>query len=204
MGSDRIRNLVLSLRNFSRLDEAEMKAADLHEGIESTLLILQHRLKASGARRAIEVIKNYGQLPKVFCLASQINQVFVNLLGNAIDALEKRRTHPIVEGEDPPTIRINTAVIAHQTAEIRIADNGPGIPPEVQKNIFTPFFTTKPVGEGTGLGLSISYQIVVEKHKGELSCNSSPGGGSEFLIVIPLNVEAMARTARSAQPSPND
>ncbi len=180
MGTSRICNIVLGLRNFSRLDEAEMKAVDIHEGMDNTLMILQHRLKAKGNRPEISVIKEYGQLPKVTCYAGQLNQVFMNILSNAIDALEQKV-------QRSPWIRICTELTANQTVKIRIADNGVGMTAQVQQKIFDPFFTTKPVGSGTGLGLSISYQIIVEKHQGWLSCNSIPGSGTEFVIEIPLS-----------------
>jgi two-component system NtrC family sensor kinase len=172
LGADRIRDLVVSLRNFSRLDESQMKLVDIHEGIESTLLILQHRLKGNPLRPAIEIIKEYGNFPKVECYVGQLNQVFMNLLGNAIDALEdynrKRSSKEIYA--NPNRIRISTSANSH-TLTIRIADNGVGINQEVIGKLFDPFFTTKPVGKGTGLGLSISYQIIVEKHRGKLQCS---------------------------------
>ena len=187
VGADRIRDLVVSLRNFSRLDESQMKRVDIHEGIESTLLILQHRLKATASRPAIEVIKEYGDFPKIECYAGQLNQVFMNLIANAIDALEeynsKRSAKDIYSC--PNTIRISTNTDSN-TVSIRISDNGMGITQEVIRNLFDPFFTTKPVGKGTGLGLSISYQIVVEKHRGKLQCFSVPGDGAEFVIEIPI------------------
>jgi signal transduction histidine kinase len=195
VGADRIRDLVVSLRNFSRLDESQMKRVDIHEGIESTLVILQHRIKANVLRPAIEIIKEYGNFPKVECYVGQLNQVFMNLLGNAIDALEeynsKRSAQEIYAS--PNTIRINTSVNS-DTVTIRIADNGMGINQEVIHKLFDPFFTTKPVGKGTGLGLSISYQIIVEKHRGKLQCISTPGEGAEFVIEIPIcqKVSALA------------
>ncbi|HYW18518.1 MAG TPA: GAF domain-containing protein [Nodularia sp. (in: cyanobacteria)] len=189
IGVDRIRQIVMSLRNFSRLDEAEMKAVNIHEGIDSTLLILQHRLKALPEISNIQVIKEYGDLPLIECYAGQINQVFMNVLSNAIDALEyqkKSKSEP-----EPRKIIIHTAVgeFDHnvKTVVIRITDNGEGIPESVHKRVFDPFFTTKPVGKGTGLGLSISYQIVVEKHHGIFKCNSQPNLGTEFWIEIPIS-----------------
>ncbi|OLP16558.1 histidine kinase [Leptolyngbya sp. 'hensonii'] len=188
VGTDRIRQIVLSLRNFSRLDEAEMKAVDIHEGIDSTLLILQSRLKARGDCPAVKVIKNYGNLPLVECYAGQLNQVFMNLLSNAIDALEAPQPHHSRSGTSchTSTITITTEVDDCDQAVIRIGDNGPGMTEAVRARLFDPFFTTKPVGKGTGLGLSISYQIVVEKHQGTLHCISEPGMGAEFRIEIPL------------------
>lgn len=188
IGTDRIRQLVLSLRNFSRLDEAEKKPVDIHEGLDSTLLILQLRLKAHAERPAIQVIKEYSDLPLVECYAGQLNQVFMNILANAIDALEEyssERTFAEIE-RHPNTVWIRTGVSDGNHVSIRIADNGPGMTKAVLKRLFDPFFTTKPVGKGTGLGLSISHQIVVEKHGGQLTCCSTPGQGSEFAIKIPL------------------
>ncbi|WP_017719422.1 PAS domain S-box protein [Kamptonema formosum] len=187
VGAERIRQIVLSLRNFSRLDEAQMKAVDLHEGIDSTLLILQNRLKGKGASAEIKVLKEYGELPQVDCFAGQMNQVFMNILANAIDALEEPRTGAAgAAGGREAAIRIRTGTPDSNRVEIRIADSGPGIKPEVRSRVFDPFFTTKPVGAGTGLGLSISYQIVVEKHGGQLKCYSEPGKGTEFVIELPV------------------
>ncbi len=183
MGAERICQIVLSLRNFSRLDESEMKLVDIHEGIDSTLLILQNRLKANGENPAIEVIKEYGILPRVECYAGQMNQVFMNILSNAIDALEDK-----IRGEEYPSpcIWIRTEVRVGNQVAICIADNGPGMMEAVRDKLFDPFFTTKPVGKGTGLGLSISYQIVIEKHGGQLRCISAPRQGAEFVIEIPI------------------
>lgn len=191
VGCDRIRQIVLSLRNFSRLDEAEMKQVDIHEGIDSTLLILQHRLKPRGEYPEIQVVKNYGNLPLVECSASQINQVFMNLISNAIDALETYNSQRSLAdlNRNPSQITITTEVLKPNRATIRIADNGPGMPESVRERLFEPFFTTKPIGKGTGLGLSISYQIVVEKHGGSIWCVSQPGCGSEFWIEIPIFFE---------------
>ncbi|MBD2777300.1 PAS domain-containing sensor histidine kinase [Iningainema tapete] len=191
MGTERIRQIVLSLRNFSRLDEAEMKAVDIHEGIDNTLLLLQQQLKAKPGHPEIQVIKEYGNLPLVECYAGQLNQVFMNLLTNAIDALKESLVidHLSLNFQqsinDHPQIIIRTSV-KNNDVIIRIADNGPGIKEEVQKHLFDPFFTTKPIGKGTGMGLSISYKIVVEKHQGKLYCISVPGQGSEFVVSIPL------------------
>ncbi|MEH2261905.1 trifunctional serine/threonine-protein kinase/ATP-binding protein/sensor histidine kinase [Nostoc sp.] len=179
VGADRIRQIVLSLRNFSRLDEAEIKPVDIHSGIDSTLLILQHRLNNS-KHPEIKVVQRYGQLPLVNCYASALNQVFMNIITNAIDALEKSHTNP------QPTIIIHTEFRDSKKLIIRIADNGVGMSESVKNNIFNPFFTTKSVGSGTGLGLSTSYSIVVEKHGGNLSCISAPGEGTEFIIEIPV------------------
>ena len=190
-GAKRIQDIVLSLRNFSRLDEAEMKSVDIHQGIDSTLSILQHQLAASEKHPAIKVIKEYAQLPKVTCYASQINQVFLHLLNNAIDALEEDSKFSVIDSmselSSVPTIRICTEMTDSNTVLIRIIDNGPGINETTRSRLFDPFFTTKPVGSGRGLGLSISYQIVVQQHQGQLSCYSSPGQGAEFAIAIPVN-----------------
>ncbi|WP_427160863.1 GAF domain-containing protein [Aliinostoc sp. HNIBRCY26] len=185
LGAERIRQLVLSLRNFSRLDEDGMKLVDIHEGIDSTLLILQNRLKAKPGVTEIQIIKEYGDLPKVVCHAGQMNQVFMNLLANAIDALEDATTDE-QENSTPPQIHIQTQLTDHQQVMITIADNGPGMTEEIRDRLFDPFFTTKPVGKGTGIGLSISYQIIVNKHQGKLECISTPGKGAEFIITIPL------------------
>jgi two-component system, NtrC family, sensor kinase len=183
MGTDRIKQIVLSLRNFSRLDESEVKPVDIHEGIDNTLLILQHRLKATSEYTAVEVIKDYGELPLVACYASQLNQVFMNILVNALDAIEDQRS---ANSPKLCTIRIKTQKLDQGMVQIAIADDGSGMPPEVQQRIFDPFFTTKPVGKGTGMGMSISYQIVTERHQGKLYCVSQVGKGTEFFLEIPL------------------
>jgi signal transduction histidine kinase len=153
-----------------------MKAVDLHEGIESTLLILQNRFKAKPGQPETKIIRNYGKLPRVECHASQINQVFMNLICNAIEALE--------QWPEPREITISTRVEGGAVV-VAIADNGPGIPESIRRQIFDPFFTTKPVGKGTGLGLAIAHQIVVEKHGGSIDCISQPGEGTQFLIALP-------------------
>lgn len=187
LGADRIRQIVLSLRNFSRLDEAQKKPVDIHEGLDNTLLLLQHRLKEKPSYPGIELVKEYGNLPPVECYAGQLNQVFMNLLSNAIDALDEAvERGEFANLEQGPMIRIRTEYTQPERVAIRIGDNGSGMPPEVLQRLFDPFFTTKPVGKGTGLGLSISYQIVVERHRGQLSCVSTPGEGAEFLIEIPI------------------
>ncbi|WP_390625396.1 MULTISPECIES: ATP-binding protein [Nostoc] len=187
MGTDRIRNIVLSLRNFSRIDEAEFKAVDLHEGIESTLLILQYRLKDKPERPAIVLIRDYGKLPKVECYPGQLNQVLMNILVNAIDALDEVNANRTVQemGANPSQIIIRTSMSNSQSVEIAIADNAGGMPEQVKNRIFNPFFTTKPVGKGTGMGMAISYQIITEKHGGKLECFSTLGEGSEFIIQLP-------------------
>ncbi|MEG4068261.1 ATP-binding protein [Microcoleus sp. Pol11C2] len=193
LGIERIRNIVHSLRNFSRLDETEIKSVDIHEGINSTLMILQHRLKAKSDRPAINVIKDYGALPLVNCYAGQLNQVFMNLLANAIDALEERLSR-----EDGavfhPQILIRTEVVPGNSHDnissashilVTIADNGVGMTETVRAKLFTPFFTTKPIGKGTGMGLSISRKILIEKHCGQLECISTPEQGTQFIIDLP-------------------
>ncbi|MBD0387551.1 MAG: HAMP domain-containing protein, partial [Nostoc sp. C3-bin3] len=188
VGTDRIRQIVLSLRNFSRMDEAEFKSVDIHEGIDSTLMILQHRLKAKPEQPDIEVIKDYGNVPLVECYAGQLNQVFMNILVNAIDALEENNaklTYQEIK-DNPSRIKIRTSVVNSTWVEVAIADNGVGISKEFQQRIFDPFFTTKPIGKGTGMGMSISYQIITEKHGGKLECFSTLGEGTEFIIQIPL------------------
>ncbi|AFY49821.1 histidine kinase with GAF domain [Nostoc sp. PCC 7524] len=182
-GAERISQLVLSLRTFARLDEADMKPVNLHEGLDSTLLILQHRLQPKTNYPAIEVIKEYGNLPEIVCYAAQMNQVFMNIINNAIDAIE----HKIFWNEINinPQIIISTKVTEEHTIGISIADNGCGIPDNLRSRIFEPFFTTKEPGQGTGLGLSISYKIVVEKHGGKIKCISEPGKGCEFYLEIP-------------------
>ncbi len=184
IGAKRISQLVLSLRIFSRLDESGMKYIDLHEGIDSTLFILKHRLQPDGNSFAIEVVKEYGDLPPVLCYAAQMNQVFINIINNAIDSLEDSVANKTTNQH--PRIIICTEVIASNKILIRIIDNGFGIPQNLRSRIFEPFFTTKEPGKGTGLGLSISYQIIVEKHGGKIECFSEPGNGCELLIEIPI------------------
>ena len=185
LGAERIRQIVLSLRNFSRLDQSELKPVNLHDGIEGTLTILHHRLKAKADRAAVNVVKDYGDLPPVECYAGQLNQVFMNLISNAIDAL-----HPFDKEKAERTIRIQTEKVAENRVAVIIADNGCGIPETLRSQVFDPFFTTKPVGIGTGLGLSISYQIVTEKHHGFFTCVSQPGIGTEFRLEIPIHQSA--------------
>ncbi|MGA9381003.1 MAG: ATP-binding protein, partial [Phormidium sp.] len=186
MGAERIRQIVLSLRNFSRLDEAEMKDVDIHEGIDNTLLILQNRIKVKSDRPGIEIIKQYSKLPLIECYAGQLNQVFMNIINNAVDALEMQ--HWQKDQQPLPTIILHTQLSANQThAIVSITDNGPGMSEQVKSHLFDPFFTTKAVGKGTGLGLSISYQIIVEKHRGTLKCESQINQGSTFIIEIPIH-----------------
>jgi len=178
VGATRIRDIVRSLRNFSRLDESDMKKVNIHEGIDSTLMILEHRLKVQPDRPAIQIVKEYGQLPLVECYAGLLNQVFMNIIANAIDVLQEPLEHPGI-------IRIRTEVEG-TLAVIRIADNGAGITDRVKQRIFDPFYTTKRIGSGTGMGLAISHSIIVEKHKGEIKCFSVLGKGTEFRIEIPI------------------
>ncbi len=197
-GSQRIRQIVLSLRNFSRLDESEFKQVDLHEGLENALLILQHRLQPGSDRAEIQVIKEYGELPKVECSPGELNQVFLNILANAVDAIEEgdraagigngaSSSRPDSPAFSLPTIRIRTEVKNSNWAVIRIADSGKGMTEDVRQKLFDPFFTTKPVGRGTGMSLSIGYQTVVEKHGGNMHCISAPGKGTEFILEIPIS-----------------
>ncbi|MCF4968824.1 PAS domain S-box protein [Nostoc sp. CMAA1605] len=185
-GSERIRDIVISLRTFSRLDEAEMKEVNIHDGIDSTLMILQSRLKGNNQRPEITVIKEYGNCPLVECYAGQLNQVFLNILNNAIDAVDESLCS---KAQAEPQICIRTQLINSHQVKISIIDNGLGIPEILKQQIFDPFFTTKPVGKGTGMGLAISYQIITVKHGGSLECLSIPTGGTEFVITIPLQQE---------------
>ncbi|MEP6515130.1 hybrid sensor histidine kinase/response regulator [Microcoleus vaginatus] len=191
VGTERLYNLSMSLRNFSRLDTSALTPVNIHDGLDSTLLILGHRLKGKGTHPAIKVIKEYGELPLVECYPGQINQVFMNVLANAIDALEESTISCPLCGEkqqsnDNPQIRICTEMLQGDRVVIRIADNGLGITPEIMQHLFTPMFTTKSVGKGTGLGLSISREIVEAKHGGTLTCISSPEWGVEFVIELPI------------------
>ncbi|MBD2326226.1 ATP-binding sensor histidine kinase [Alkalinema sp. FACHB-956] len=200
MGSERIHNLVFSLRNFSRTDEREVQSVDIHEGLEGTILILQPRLKATQERPAIQLEKHYGDLPLVECYPSQLNQVFMNLIANAIDAIDELCQHRTFEVNRtlPSVVRVDTEVIDPQHIAVRIRDNGAGMTEDTRQQLFAPFFTTKPTGQGTGLGLSISYQIVVEKHSGTLSCVSAINEGAEFTVIIPIYQPASAPLPRNA------
>jgi signal transduction histidine kinase/DNA-binding response OmpR family regulator len=231
VGAERIHEIVRSLQIFSRQNEFDLKPVDIHQGIDNTLLILQHRLRAVGSRPSIEVVKHYGQLPQISCYASQLNQVFMNLLNNAIDALQNQPSPRVITiHTEVRTGELGTEKAGHgdtgaqghedvstklpasshlplltssfpspipnpQFVVIRIADNGSGMSEAVRQKIFDPFFTTKPVGSGMGLGLSISYQIVVEKHGGQLSCISAPGQGTELIMEIPVRVWVDTPTA---------
>lgn len=189
VGTDRICGIIKSLRNFSRLDEAEMKEVNLHEGIDNTLMILDSRMKVSPTLLPVEIIKDYGEIPDVQCSPGLINQVFMNVLSNAIDALDDQRQYDSLSSQPlhPSQIKIQTKFLAPDRVMISIRDNGSGISDEVRSHIFDPFFTTKPVGKGTGMGLAISYQIIVEKHQGQLICHSTPDQGAEFVIEIPIH-----------------
>lgn len=198
-GAERITEIVQSLRDFSHAGGAELKRVDVHQGLDSTLTILGGRLKAKGPRPAIEVTRDYGDLPKVDCYPGQLNQVFMNLLTNAIDALEEKlSTHATTldQGAFNPLITLRTEAVDDEWVRIHFMDNGIGIPETVQRRMLDPFFTTKPVGKGTGLGMAISYQIVVERHQGHLKCISTPGQGTCFLIEVP--VEHKTATPRVA------
>jgi signal transduction histidine kinase len=184
-GADRIRQLVQSLQTFSSLDRQQLNPVNVGERIDNTLLILQHRLKATETRPAIEVVKDYSELPSIECYGDRLDRVFMNLFSNAIDAIESRWKTD-APASDSPTIRIQTRCLAENRVEIAIADNGCGIPENERSRIFDPFFTTKPIGQGTGLGLSISYQVVEELHGGQLRCESIEGEGSEFAIALPI------------------
>ncbi|MBD2122919.1 ATP-binding protein [Trichocoleus sp. FACHB-262] len=204
MGAERLKRIVGGLRSFSHMDEAKLRATDVHECIDNTLLILGNRLKYG-----VEVVKNYGDLPLINCYPGQLSQVFMNLISNAIDALAEKTDNttneqklngilakqPVTTNSWQPQIKISTAVFRIESSAslksddwvvIQIVDNGCGIPSEIQARIFENFFTTKPVGQGTGLGLAISHQIVTEKHQGQLSLRSQPGVGTEFEIRLPI------------------
>ncbi len=198
VGTDRIRDIVLSLRNFSRMDQSEFKVVDIHEGIESTLLILQHRLYARDDNPGIEIFREYGDLPLVECSAGQLNQVFMNILVNAIDAIESSYISPpntppefqyLYSPDLSKKIIIQTKLINNSWIQISIADNGMGMTEETKQYIFNPFFTTKAIGKGTGMGLSISYQIITEKHNGKIECISQLYTGTKFIIEIPIHNE---------------
>ncbi|MFN6468074.1 MAG: ATP-binding protein [Nostoc sp. SerVER01] len=224
LGSDRIVEIVQSLKNFSRHDEAQIKAVNIHDGIDGTLMILRHRLKASAHRPAIEIVKEYAKLPLIECYPGQLNQVFMNILANAIDALEEAMgngewrkheselTHNLqitTQHSPTPQITIRTQALDNGWVVIRIADNGPGMKESLIQRIYDPFFTTKEIGKGTGLGMAISRQIVVDRHGGILKCRSQLGEGTEFWIQIPMNysvVEALAGQSdtNSTSPTPRD
>lgn len=194
IGSERIRTIVSGLRTFSRLDESNYKEADIHDGLESTLMLLQHRLKTYGNYPKITISKDYGQLPRISCFSGQLNQVFMNILVNAIDAIEDLHIKQLQPDDQQPAgvINICTSMLDSQWVKIVIADNGLGMPEEIRQKIFNPFFTTKSIGKGTGMGLSISYQIIVKNHGGTLECLSRMGEGTEFVIKIPVKANNSA------------
>jgi len=195
LGAERIRQIVLCLQNFSRLDEAEMKSVDIHQGLDSTLMILDNRLKAKADFPGIQLIKEYGNLPLVECWSGQLNQVFMCILSDAIDVLSEAQNQKMLLGKSSsnlaflPRIRIRTELLRSNCVCVRIADNGTGMTEKVKKLLFEPFFTTKPVGKGTGLGLAIGYQIV-DKHQGAIRCVSAPGEGTEFWIEVPVRQQS--------------
>ncbi len=195
IGTKRIREIVLSLRNFSRIDEAEFKAVDIHEGIESTLIVLQHRFKVQPKGPEIQLIREYDKLPLVECYSGLLNQVFMNILANAIDSLEEANAKLADQQiqDRPNKIIIRTSIIDTESVQIMVIDNGCGIPENIRPYIFDPFFTTKPVGKGTGMGLSISYQIITEKHKGQLKCFSEVGQETKFVIQIPIHQSGLPK-----------
>lgn len=205
-GVERITEIVKSLKDFSHHGGASLKFVDLHQGLESTLTILRGRLKEKARRPEIRVTRQYGDLPKVECYPGQMNQVFMNLLTNAIDALEEKweaqETAAERNGGSPfiPQIVVRTMLVEGDRVQLHISDNGVGIPDHVKRRMLDPFFTTKPVGKGTGLGMAISYQIVVERHHGSLNCVSTPGKGTRFLIEIPVEQSA----PQVAKPSNQD
>ena len=188
MGTNRIRQIVLSLRNFSRMDEAEFKAVDIHDGIESTLLILQHRLLNSSRQAPIQIIRDYDEIPLIDCYPGPMNQVLMNILSNAIDALEEDDAQRSLKdkADNVHRITVSTTIEQSEWLKISISDNGIGMSESVKSKIFDPFFTTKAIGKGTGMGMPISYKIVTEKHGGKLDCFSTPGEGTEFVIQIPI------------------
>ncbi|MEN8446924.1 MAG: ATP-binding protein, partial [Cyanobacteria bacterium J06555_13] len=192
-GSDRIQNIVRSLKTFSRLDESETKSADIHDGLESSIMLLGTQLSATAYRPEVNIVRHYGQLPPVYCYPGQLNQVFMGILTNAIDALT-----PPPGGSAPlsrqPTITLITEA-DEASVRIRIADNGTGMDKKVCRQIFDPFFTTKPVGSGMGLGLAMGYQIVVTNHRGNITCDSTLGKGTTFTIEIPLSLQLKLQTA---------
>jgi signal transduction histidine kinase len=182
VGAERIRDLVLTLRHFYRLDEPDMKEASLEEGLENTLVLLNNRTKQN-----VEVEREFAGIPKVECYINQLNQVFMNLLNNAIDALLEEAENASAKRGEKNKITVKTEKVDDNAIAIHISDNGPGIAPDIQSRIFEPFFTTKPMGVGTGLGLSISHKIITETHHGEMTFSSTPGEGSTFTVKLPLS-----------------
>ncbi|NEU79496.1 response regulator [Nostoc sp. UIC 10630] len=191
-GIGRLKDISLSLRTFARSDISSMVEFQIHEGIDSTLMLLKHRLKDQGERSVIEVVKQYGELPPITCYPGQLNQVFMNIIANAIDAFDdlyQNRSVEEIAAASPHTITIATSIQhEQQTVTICIEDNALGMPPEVQARVFEPSFTTKPVGKGTGLGLAISYQIIIDKHNGQINCSSTSGQGTKFIITLATSV----------------
>lgn len=192
-GIGRLKDISLSLRTFARSDISSMVEFQIHEGIDSTLMLLKHRLKDQGERSVIEVVKQYGELPPIICYPGQLNQVFMNIIANAIDAFDdlyQNRSVEEIAAASPHTITIATSIQhEQQTVTICIEDNALGMPPEVQARVFEPSFTTKPVGKGTGLGLAISYQIIIDKHNGQINCSSTSGQGTKFIITLATSVD---------------
>lgn len=208
IGTERIKEIVLSLRTFSRLDEAEVKAIDIHENLNSTLNVLNSRLGKTQQRAQISILKNYGDLPLVECYAGQINQVFMHVLNNAIDALDEKYTPEIAQrspSDAPPKIEIVTTVLNEQAIAIQVSDNGPGISEAAQEHLFDPFFTTKTVGDGTGMGLSISHQIITQQHSGQLTYTSKPNQATTFTLQMPIKLSnpAIESGALSATNNPS-
>lgn len=201
-GANRIRDIIKSLGNLARLDESEIKYINLHENIDSTLIILDNRRKEKPNHPGIQVDKQYGDIPQIECYAGQLNQVFLNLINNAIDAIGDRYKKQTLQQilNEPGMIWISTMLTEEKTVQIRIADNGIGISPDIISKVFDPFYTTKPVGSGTGLGLSTSYQIIVEKHGRTLRCVSQESVGSEFVIEIPLKLPQQSSSTQSQPP----
>jgi Amt family ammonium transporter len=188
-GTERITDIVRSLKDFSHLGGSTLKHVDIHQGLENTLTILGSRLK-QGARPEIQIVRRYGNVPKIECYSSQLNQVFMNLLSNAIDAIDEKWESPKYAPSEAsglvPQITVSTMTVPGDRLHLFVSDNGIGIPDDVKRRMLDPFFTTKPVGKGTGLGMSISYRIIVEQHRGRLRCVSTPGQGTQFLIDIPI------------------
>jgi signal transduction histidine kinase len=199
-GTTRIRDIVSGLRTFSRIDESPCKEIDLHESIDSTLIILRSRLKSKGEYPEVEVVRNYGDLAPIECYSGELNQVFMNIFGNAIDAIQERYHAQLVGAIQPSVgrIEITTQLGEAQTVRITVTDNGIGMSDATRNKIFEPFFTTKNVGKGTGLGLALAYAIVTEKHQGELICTSEVGQGTRFEICLPKQVAIAAHAAPNA------
>lgn len=189
LGTDRIREIVQSLRTFSRMDQGEYAQVNIHEGLESTLLILQHRFKGNSNRPEIQLVRQYGEIPKIDGFSGQLNQVFMNILANALDAIDDdslKHSYTILK-DNPYQIQISTSVRDDQWVQITITDNGPGISDTIQQKIFEPFFTTKEIGKGTGMGMAISQEIITETHHGHLNCESRVGSGTMFTIQLPIH-----------------